>query len=208
MECLGCLVCFGFVFLSFFIKQIESNRTKPNQMKPIQNKNQVWNSRTGALLHTVKNAHSQSVSALIPHPFDPTSLASISTDGAITTWRDVGVGQREGNGNNSGGSGGSNSNSPFPPSSSSPSSFSSSPSSSSSSSSSPLSCCRRASQFHNVLTAGPQSEQTHHGMAVNVLDGVFSPDGCSLAVADNVSGVGRGGEGGGRGSIGETINEN
>ena len=62
---------------------------------------------------------------------------------------------------------------------------------------------RRVCRFENILTAGPQSETHQHGMSVAVLDGVFSPDGHSIAVADVVSagGVGlevgeRGGEGG------------
>lgn len=42
-------------------------------------------------------------------------------------------------------------------------------------------------EFKNVLSAGPQSEAFQHGMPVNVLDAVYSPDGSSLAVADIVS---------------------
>lgn len=45
---------------------------------------------------------------------------------------------------------------------------------------------KRAS-FSNVMVGGPQSEQFQHGMSVNVLDAVYSPDGMSLAVADIVS---------------------
>ncbi|CAM9632001.1 unnamed protein product [Scytosiphon promiscuus] len=80
----------------------------------------VWNSETGALLHTIKSAHAQTVSALIPHPFDSDSLASVGGEGT------------------------------------------------------------------NILAAGPQSDQIHHGDSVAVLDGVFSPDGNSIAVADSL----------------------
>lgn len=108
--------------------------------------NQVWSSETGVLLHTVKGAHAHTVSALIPHPFDPRRLASVGGEGTVCTW-DVGAGR---------GGGG-----------------------------------RRVRSFANILTAGPQSEHHQHGMSVAVLDGVFSPDGNSIAVADVVS-VGRG----------------
>lgn len=47
---------------------------------------------------------------------------------------------------------------------------------------------RRVRRFENILAAGPQSDQIHHGDSVGVLDGVFSPDGNSIAVADVVSG--------------------
>lgn len=50
-----------------------------------------------------------------------------------------------------------------------------------------VSACGKRASFSNVLISGPQSEQYQHGMAVNVLDAVFSPDGASLAVADTVS---------------------
>ncbi|CAM9453617.1 unnamed protein product, partial [Ectocarpus sp. 13 AM-2016] len=98
----------------------------------------VWSSETGALLHTVKDAHANTVSALIPHPYDPRRLASVGAEGTVCTWD---VGRRGG---------------------------------------------RRVRAFENILAAGPQSEQLHHGMSVAVLDGVFSPDGNSIAVADVV----------------------
>lgn len=53
-------------------------------------------------------------------------------------------------------------------------------------------------RFENILAAGPQSDHIHHGDYVGVLDGVFSPDGNSIAVADIVSG-GDVREGSGRG---------
>ncbi|CAN0149498.1 unnamed protein product, partial [Ectocarpus fasciculatus] len=43
----------------------------------------VWSSETGALLHTVKDAHANTVSALIPHPCDPTRLASVGAEGTV-----------------------------------------------------------------------------------------------------------------------------
>lgn len=104
---------------------------------------QVWSSETGALLHTVKGAHAQTVSALIPHPYDPRLLASVGGEGTVCTW-DVGRGR---------GGGG-----------------------------------RLIRRFENILAAGPQTDQIHHGMSVAVLDGVYSPDGTSIAVADVVSG--------------------
>lgn len=107
----------------------------------------MWNSRTGALLHTFAGAHTQSICALVPHPFDPTSLASVGHDGAVCTWNVVAR----------------------------PSGISG------------VSSCGKRASFSNVLISGPQSEQYQHGMAVNVLDAVFSPDGASLAVADTVS---------------------
>lgn len=92
-------------------------------------------------MHTVKGAHAQTVSALIPHPFEPGSLASIGSEGTVCTW-DIGRGRHGGG--------------------------------------------RCASRFENFLTEGPQSEQVHYDMPVTVLDGVYSPDGSSIAVADFV----------------------
>ena len=92
-------------------------------------------------MHTVKGAHAQTVSALIPHPFEPGSLASIGSEGTVCTW-DIGRGRHGGG--------------------------------------------RCASRFENFLAEGPQSEQVHYDMPVTVLDGVYSPDGSSIAVADFV----------------------
>lgn len=97
------------------------------------------------LLYSFHRAHSRTICALVPHPFDTACLASVGSDGAICTWE---ISARAGD-------------------------------------------TRRGKrgEFRNILSNGPQSEMFQHGMPVNLLDAVYSPDGSSLAVADIVSRV-------------------